>query len=427
MNCLFRQLSRMNYGEALIKASKKDSPDFVDEISFEVKGSDVEGGFSEATIKWIPLCKNKKPSPRIEIFGDGISAAYSHQFFKAIKSLSSDPDFTPEMCCKALEESGFIDVSDIPANHAESEPFNLRTALHNFFTRYGYTCYIEEPWFENDSWLVIQNSGSKTGSVSVKTPLTGIFRFASEHANPFIPELAAISCEVYLGLDGENDNELTGTWTYKIFMPEHNGDKEVFETIKNSFQDAIGTNVVTMPDYKSYDNGNFRVCVVANKYKNDDEASYEITEYCPHCDKETTVIRNVKKDGYVSVCNHCGKLIMLCSECLSESNVCDWSECGCYRCTEEEFFDFLVKEYEGSTGHNDAGEYFVDIPLASGRSVKTTYKTVGLEKEERYYDIAVLCSEAEAETEQFKNTRIVITNSYKSVSNVYNMIKTLCS
>lgn len=53
----------------------------------------------------------------------------------------------------------------------------------------------------------------------------------------------------------------------------------------------------------------------------------DVTEYCPHCDREITVSWNVEQDGYQIYCPNCGETIMLCSRCDREP--CDWTENGC--------------------------------------------------------------------------------------------------
>lgn len=69
---------------------------------------------------------------------------------------------------------------------------------------------------------------------------------------------------------------------------------------------------------------------------------FESVEVCPHCDSENVYpMLDANINGYVAVCNHCGKQIMLCDECFhSEDNPnqkCDWcsTECGgkCFRGT----------------------------------------------------------------------------------------------
>lgn len=54
----------------------------------------------------------------------------------------------------------------------------------------------------------------------------------------------------------------------------------------------------------------------------------DVTEYCPHCDREITVSWNVEQDGYQIYCPNCGETIMLCSMCDREP-CCDWTENGC--------------------------------------------------------------------------------------------------
>lgn len=63
-----------------------------------------------------------------------------------------------------------------------------------------------------------------------------------------------------------------------------------------------------------------------------------VTEVCPHCDKENTIEWNVEEYGYEAWCPHCGKKMMLCSECLyAKDNMygrCDWNSESkkCFRC-----------------------------------------------------------------------------------------------
>lgn len=65
---------------------------------------------------------------------------------------------------------------------------------------------------------------------------------------------------------------------------------------------------------------------------------FEAVEICPHCEHENIYpMWNTETSGFVAVCKHCGKEIMLCDECLGSDGVsdCDWcmTECGgkCHR------------------------------------------------------------------------------------------------
>lgn len=49
----------------------------------------------------------------------------------------------------------------------------------------------------------------------------------------------------------------------------------------------------------------------------------EVTEPCPHCDSEITVIWNPEEDGYQIHCPRCGEKMMLCSMCPMHDR-CDW-------------------------------------------------------------------------------------------------------
>ena len=40
-----------------------------------------------------------------------------------------------------------------------------------------------------------------------------------------------------------------------------------------------------------------------------------VTEYCPECETEVTMQWDVRELGYKAFCPHCGKRLMLCSEC----------------------------------------------------------------------------------------------------------------
>lgn len=73
---------------------------------------------------------------------------------------------------------------------------------------------------------------------------------------------------------------------------------------------------------------------------NSDDADFDIhteteaVECCPWCEGENVYKNwNVKRDGYVVTCQHCGKQIFLCDECLhAEDNTqqkCDWKETDC--------------------------------------------------------------------------------------------------
>lgn len=63
----------------------------------------------------------------------------------------------------------------------------------------------------------------------------------------------------------------------------------------------------------------------------------EAVEVCPFCGQENVYPNwDVNKQGYVAQCQHCGKLIMLCGECLNygeESCLkCNWTkEHNCFR------------------------------------------------------------------------------------------------
>ena len=72
---------------------------------------------------------------------------------------------------------------------------------------------------------------------------------------------------------------------------------------------------------------------------------FEAVEICPHCDGENVYpMWDVNVKGFVAICEHCGKEIFLCDECIhhedrlnAHSMGCDWrkTDCGgkCFRGT----------------------------------------------------------------------------------------------
>lgn len=73
--------------------------------------------------------------------------------------------------------------------------------------------------------------------------------------------------------------------------------------------------------------------------KDEEEAAraiqqYEVVEVCPACGAENIIRWDVKKEGYVAYCPHCGSIMMLCDECMNSENapICDWKPLvGCCR------------------------------------------------------------------------------------------------
>lgn len=64
-----------------------------------------------------------------------------------------------------------------------------------------------------------------------------------------------------------------------------------------------------------------------NKIKAIDPDNHEVTEVCPHCDSEVTMIWNVAERGLKAFCPVCGKRLMLCSECPATTErgaACDY-------------------------------------------------------------------------------------------------------
>lgn len=67
----------------------------------------------------------------------------------------------------------------------------------------------------------------------------------------------------------------------------------------------------------------------------EDKQEKLVTEFCPECNTENTLVWDVEEDGYVAYCPHCGARMMLCDECQHADDApetCDCSNCGhCYR------------------------------------------------------------------------------------------------
>lgn len=55
--------------------------------------------------------------------------------------------------------------------------------------------------------------------------------------------------------------------------------------------------------------------------------NHEVTEVCPNCDNEITMIWNVAERGLKAFCPVCGNRLMLCSECpatTERGSACDY-------------------------------------------------------------------------------------------------------
>lgn len=75
--------------------------------------------------------------------------------------------------------------------------------------------------------------------------------------------------------------------------------------------------------------------------------THMVTEVCPHCESENTLIWDVATMGYKAHCPVCGEEMMLCDECIhaedgknENCNHCDWhlsdgGESRCFRCPQE--------------------------------------------------------------------------------------------
>ena len=70
-----------------------------------------------------------------------------------------------------------------------------------------------------------------------------------------------------------------------------------------------------------------------------------IVEFCPHCETENEIRWDIETEGYEAFCPHCGKRIMICSECLraedNELQKCDWFKEKCFRCKSNKIGIFI--------------------------------------------------------------------------------------
>ena len=77
-------------------------------------------------------------------------------------------------------------------------------------------------------------------------------------------------------------------------------------------------------------------CPVYNSQEND--RTYIVTEFCPHCESEIEMRWNTDKRGFKAFCPVCSKRLMLCDECHQTGDYCDYDSktdsCHCNPNTE---------------------------------------------------------------------------------------------
>ena len=65
------------------------------------------------------------------------------------------------------------------------------------------------------------------------------------------------------------------------------------------------------------------------KDSSDRDRTYEVTEVCPTCEAEVTMIWDTDTQGFAGFCPFCGNRLMLCDECKHDENrsgSCDYSK-----------------------------------------------------------------------------------------------------
>lgn len=56
------------------------------------------------------------------------------------------------------------------------------------------------------------------------------------------------------------------------------------------------------------------------------ESGTEVSEVCPHCERENTFVWDVEREGFKAFCPGCGERLMLCSECVFSGENCDYND-----------------------------------------------------------------------------------------------------
>ena len=68
---------------------------------------------------------------------------------------------------------------------------------------------------------------------------------------------------------------------------------------------------------------------------NENDRTFTVTEFCPHCESEIEMRWNTDTDGYQAFCPVCGNRLMLCDECRHTEGTsrCDYDSATdtCFR------------------------------------------------------------------------------------------------
>ena len=153
-----------------------------------------------------------------------------------------------------------------------------------------------------------------------------------------------------------------------------------------------------------------------------------ITEYCSLCETEQDFLRNIKEDGYVTICPNCKKLMFLCSMCsnVETGGHCDWDEStnSCCKLTPKAVLFAIAEHFEGTIEENSYGESVVSFFTYNRRRVEVRFEDSD-NVSEKVYRLEIFCSESEAETELFKDNPVKVDVTVKLASDLVDVLNKL--
>lgn len=75
--------------------------------------------------------------------------------------------------------------------------------------------------------------------------------------------------------------------------------------------------------------------------------NFEETEWCANCDNESTIIWDIRKDGFRAYCPHCGEELTLCDACMHRFGEMhdEWQSCSNCPVKEDGFIEDDVYDW----------------------------------------------------------------------------------